>query len=230
MTTQTSRYLRNIVCLGAFAAVAAAMSPSAFALTFVNDPFGDASSTAYIGRHPGSGNNYIYWKNNATGACAFTYLGAGGLNDNYSISALGGDDTVLLVQRSTTFCGAPTSPLNFNGHFMSIFGGDGNDHLIGGSGDVYLYGQGGSDVLETSFGPVDLEGDDGNDTLVEYAGGPGSNGIFEASYGNDCLAINPTATPWFMQCSNGTDQWYSPGTMPADCEVFSSSCCPGLIC
>ena len=58
---------------------------------------------------------------------------------------------------------------------VQLFGGAGNDTLIGGSGNDLLFGGAGNDVLQGKGGDDQLFGGDGNDTLT---GGTGNDQMF----------------------------------------------------
>ena len=67
-----------------------------------------------------------------------------------------------------------------------LFGGDGNDTLIGGSGDDELFGGAGNDTLEGMGGNDLLFGGAGDDTLI---GGSGNDQLFGEA-GNDRMIWN----------------------------------------
>jgi Ca2+-binding RTX toxin-like protein len=68
-----------------------------------------------------------------------------------------------------------------------LFGGAGNDTLIGGSGNDLLFGGAGNDSLLGKGGNDLLFGGDGNDTLI---GGTGDDQVFGQD-GNDLMIWNP---------------------------------------
>jgi len=68
-----------------------------------------------------------------------------------------------------------------------LFGGDGNDTLIGGSAADMLFGQAGNDILLGKGGDDLLFGGTGNDTLT---GGVGTDQVFGEA-GNDTMIWNP---------------------------------------
>ncbi len=84
-----------------------------------------------------------------------------------------------------------------NGHRQIIYGGAGDDHLIGGSGDptrtTYsngstFYAGDGDDLLETSNAAEIMKGEAGNDTLIVQGGnGLGGDNIFGDDNGRDRL-------------------------------------------
>jgi Ca2+-binding RTX toxin-like protein len=69
----------------------------------------------------------------------------------------------------------------------NLFGGGGNDTLVGGSGNDLLFGQAGNDTLLGKGGNDLLFGGDGNDTLT---GGTGDDQVFGEG-GNDRMIWNP---------------------------------------
>jgi Ca2+-binding RTX toxin-like protein len=191
---------------------------------------GDPPVTAYVNQDPSDGSHWINWKNNKTGACAFSFLGNGGFAGDYLLSAgYAASAKIYVVTWSGSFCGYPMVPPNYNGHIFDVSTGLGNDTLQSGQGDTMLQGGGGDDLLITSG--WDAESNSGNDTIV--VNGSPANGYYAGAAGNDCLAISSSATPLLMTCGDGSDKWYGPGgpgNKPADCEVFYSYCCPFLIC
>ena len=64
-----------------------------------------------------------------------------------------------------------------------MFGGSGNDTVIGGNGRDFLYGESGNDTLIDTSGPTTMRGGPGNDTL---RGSNNGNSLFGDS-GNDVL-------------------------------------------
>jgi hypothetical protein len=199
----------------------------------VGDPFGNESSLGFVNRDPTDGTHWINWQNKATGACTFTFLGNGGFSDNIHVSLLGGDDTLIIVTASGgfNFCGFPMVGPNSNGRAISIIGFAGNDVISSATHFGAYIGNDGNDVLLSDRDGVALEGSAGDDTIQDSGFITGGTGAFSGSGGNDCMRINPFI-PGFQQmsCGSGTDSWSGPGTKPADCETFSTSCCPMVFC
>ena len=69
----------------------------------------------------------------------------------------------------------------------TLYGGNGNDVLVGGSGPDNLFGQSGNDTLDGKGGTDSLFGGANNDTLV---GGDGDDKVFGES-GDDRIVWNP---------------------------------------
>ncbi len=88
---------------------------------------------------------------------------------------LGGNDTITLDELNGALPRA------------NLFGGIGNDTLVGGSGADQLFGQGGNDTLLGKLGIDFLFGGGENDTLT---GGDGNDQVFGQS-GNDRMIWNP---------------------------------------
>jgi Ca2+-binding RTX toxin-like protein len=91
------------------------------------------------------------------------------------IFGLNGDDTLSLDETNGVL-----PPAN-------IFGGAGNDTLIGGSAADFLFGDVGNDQLFGKGGADFLFGGAGNDVLT---GGAGNDQVFGEA-GNDCMIWNP---------------------------------------
>src|SRR6185295_13208001 len=82
-----------------------------------------------------------------------------------------------------------------------LFGGDGNDSLIGGSGGDQLFGEDGNDTLLGRGGFDLLFGGAGNDTLT---GGDADDQMFGQG-GNDRMIWNPGDDSDLMEGGAGTD-------------------------
>ena len=82
-----------------------------------------------------------------------------------------------------------------------LFGGAGNDTLIGGSGNDQLFGGAGNDTLLGKAGNDLLFGGDGNDTLI---GGTGNDQMFGQA-GNDLMIWNPGEGTDLMEGGDGND-------------------------
>lgn len=109
-----------------------------------------------------------------------------------AISILGGSSSVANTSLIQVFGqgGNDTISLNeANGALprANLFGGSGNDVLMGGSGADMLFGQAGNDTLLGKGGNDLLFGGEGNDTLT---GGDGDDQVFGEA-GNDRLIWNP---------------------------------------
>jgi Ca2+-binding RTX toxin-like protein len=82
-----------------------------------------------------------------------------------------------------------------------LFGGDGNDTLVSGSGDDFLFGGAGNDTLESKGGSDLLLGGDGNDLLL---GGDGNDAMFGEA-GDDRMVWNPGEDDDLMEGGDGID-------------------------
>src|SRR6266436_3671535 len=74
-----------------------------------------------------------------------------------------------------------------HGHTVTIFGTEGNDHLVGTDGPDVILGRSGDDVVSGLGGDDILCGDNGNDTMI---GGDGNDIMFAAS-GDDTFSGGP---------------------------------------
>jgi Ca2+-binding RTX toxin-like protein len=83
----------------------------------------------------------------------------------------------------------------------NLFGGDGNDTLIGGSGADHLFGQAGNDTLLGKGGADLLFGGAGDDVLI---GGAGDDQVFGEA-GNDRLIWNPGDGSDLNEGGDGSD-------------------------
>jgi Ca2+-binding RTX toxin-like protein len=101
----------------------------------------------------------------------------------------GGDDTIALDEAQGALPAA------------QIFGGGGNDTLIGGSGADLLFGGSGNDALLGKGGNDQLFGGDGNDVLT---GGVGDDQVFGQA-GNDRMIWNPGDGSDLFEGGDGND-------------------------
>jgi Ca2+-binding RTX toxin-like protein len=114
------------------------------------------------------------------------------LVNNGAVAVLGGTPTVVNTSLIQVFGlgGNDTITLNESNGALpraNLFGGAGNDTLIGGSGGDMLFGQSGNDTLLGKGGNDFLFGGSENDTLT---GGDGDDQVFGES-GNDLMIWNP---------------------------------------
>lgn len=84
---------------------------------------------------------------------------------------------------------------------MTAHGGIGNDTIIGGGGNDYLYGEDGNDVLIGGYGNDYLSGGNGDD---ELSGGYGSDQL-DGGNGNDSLYGGVDGSPDFLTGGPGAD-------------------------
>jgi Ca2+-binding RTX toxin-like protein len=162
-------------------AVTASFSPAAGLLTV----FGDSL------------NNTIEVSRNAAG----NILVNGG-----AVAVLGGTPTVANTATIQVFgqAGNDTLRLNESSDALpasNLFGGAGNDTLIGGSGNDLLFGQAGNDTLEGKGGFDLLFGGDNNDTLT---GGDADDQVFGEG-GNDRMIWNPGDDTDLNEGGSGND-------------------------
>jgi hypothetical protein len=215
---QLSRWIAMVVtiCIGT----------PAFALISKSDPFGNSGSVAAIGRDPNDGNSHwIGWKESGTNNCSWQWIADGaGLNDDLSVAALGGNDTVIIAYTTwSSWCGFDLMPPILNGYSVDIYGGDGVDALVGSSSWGLLSGGPGDDWLETYSISTWITGEDGNDSI--YSGATtGSGSYTSGGSDNDCVQVHTGQTSPSSSCGSGTDNWAGPGTRPADCENTVSHC------
>src|ERR1700730_9230259 len=101
----------------------------------------------------------------------------------------GGNDTIALDEATGALPAA------------QLFGGAGNDTLIGGSGNDELFGGSGNDTLLGKGGDDLLFGGDGNDTLT---GGAGNDQVFGQG-GNDLMIWNPGDGSDLFEGGDGID-------------------------
>jgi Ca2+-binding RTX toxin-like protein len=99
------------------------------------------------------------------------------------VNGNGGDDTINLRYTDIYAKFGPVSCTVTK--TACVYGGSGNDTLIGGNGDNYLYGGAGDDILIGGSDENYLDGGTGHDRLI---GGSGVN-----TYHEDFASIYPTA-------------------------------------
>ena len=159
--------------------------------------------------------------------------GTGSLNDEVLIIAgAGANDSFRFVRSGVAVptdrdCGRLWAPLNFNGFFVEVDGGNGFNNFEGPTGAEDYRFQGGTDVdYMYVFGTTgDLLGRGGDDDFrsivttsssEEYSGSSGSDCIQDAS--NSRLSLS---------CGVDSD-FHNFSSAPADCENFIANICCGL--
>jgi Ca2+-binding RTX toxin-like protein len=162
-------------------AVTASFSPATGVLTI----FGDALDNNIIVSRNAAGNILI------NGGAVAIVGGTATVANTTLIQAFGqaGNDTITLDETNGALPRA------------NLFGGAGNDTLIGGSGADMLFGQSGNDTLLGKGGTDFLFGGADNDTLT---GGDGDDQVFGES-GNDRMVWNPGDDTDLNEGGSGTD-------------------------
>jgi Ca2+-binding RTX toxin-like protein len=218
-----------IICFGG---ITSARNASAQLVTLAN-PFGNDKVVAMVNFDPvpaEGGGTWISWQRVSDGACFFDQVGDDtGFDHDYMLESGENGDRIVIMHTLGTiqFCGFSSTEPNYNGHWMDIQGQGGPDDFETGDGDSNLDGGNGDNLL-TGGRVTWVDSGVGDDTI--WVTGVSNDGHYVSGGGNDCMHINTTATNAVMSCGNGTDQWYGPGTRPADCESTNFGCCPGLIC
>ncbi|MCA9553596.1 MAG: hypothetical protein KC933_26390 [Myxococcales bacterium] len=151
---------------------------------------------------------------------------AAGLSSDGEVIGSAGNDqlrmvtSTLILDTWASDCVGTWSPLEYNGHYFDLYGGDGDDTLYGGLGDTYLLGGDGDDILVVSSPIGRAYGQAGNDRLT----GPGAaQGYWlDGGPGDDC--IEAAGGTWAsLACGADTDRYYDPDAsslpFPADCET-----------
>ena len=211
------------VCLVALAlpVVLTAGEKQANALTFLNSPFGDSPVLIFVATI--SGEPWVAWQPLSGGQCAYNKLGdSSGLTDSYILSAGSGNDEALIPGFDWEGCGYALSEVNYQGHYVDIDGGDGDDYLVAyAGGDSWLYGAAGNDILEIAGNGSSAFGDLGNDKVSSYQ----SNNRLLGGSGNDCLWPHGGVAAE-VSCGSGSDKVItSPINASADCEVVGATSC-----
>lgn len=107
---------------------------------------------------------------------------------------------------------------------LILSGTDGPDHLIGGTGNDFLYGHGGDDRLEGGAGSDQLMGHAGNDTLLGGAGndyiyaGAGDD-LIDGGAGNDDIISGPGNDT--LTGGDGADRFFSAGNSESGTQVHT---------
>lgn len=134
---------------------------------------------------------------------ADTYIGGGGSDSvDYSLRS----EDLHLTPDGIADDGAPGEHDNIGADIATIFGGTGNDTIIGNAGPNLLVGAGGDDVLTGSAGDDTLLGRNGVDHLD---GGAGQDWL-EGDDGDDVLNGGPDVDQFFgdwpVGSATGADQ------------------------
>jgi len=91
-------------------------------------------------------------------------------------SCVSGCKTIIGTNKDDIIYGVPITD-------VTIYGLNGNDYIIGGSGNSVLYGGNGNDEINGGTGNAQMYGGNGDDVLI---GGPGNN-VIVGGPGNDQL-------------------------------------------
>ena len=139
-----------------------------------------------------------------------------------AVQVIGGQPTVANTTQMVVFGQAGNDMLvldESNGALppAQMFGGAGNDTIVGGSGGDLLFGQAGNDTLLGKGGNDFLFGGAGNDTLT---GGDGDDQVFGEG-GNDRMIWNPGDDTDLFEGGDGTDTAEVNGGNGA--EVFTAT-------
>jgi Ca2+-binding RTX toxin-like protein len=121
------------------------------------------------------------------------------------INALGGDDMIDLTQ----FTAVP----------VQVFGGDGNDTILGTPGNDLLDGGAGNDSIVGGAGNDTIQGGDGNDTVV---GGTGTDQLFGGA-GSDTFVWNPGDGSDVVEGGDGTDVLQFNGAAAAEAFALNAN-------
>ena len=210
--------------------IATAAAP-AMAATQVNTPFGSAPVVAVVGSRTFPNPwpvPIIVWQRVSDGSCSVQQLGsAAGLSADYEVHGGSGNDLIVVLgENGENFCGIPLTEIVYNGHYLDIFGGSGNDRLKCARGDTWLFGEAGNDHLYSQNPNGAQLGGTGNDSII-YGGQSGTAALYGED-GDDCLSSEfPRAI--VMDCGSGNDRWLlatQPPGGPVACETPASACGP----
>jgi hypothetical protein len=213
------------VCL---ATVGAARTASA--TLYVHSPFPDTHRVlADVGLYPGNGGNYVFWLDEDTSQCSFSFLGNGSVAQNTVVYAPANapfSDIQIFGGGSDTVCGLTVLPLVYGGFYVDLVGGAGSDTLFNVStGDTFISGQGGNDNLVDSRPGATITGGTGNDTV----GAANNNAVsyYDLGDGDDCLSTGGAFPPASrVICGTGFDTLVRGGPSTGQaCERFTTNNC-----
>lgn len=223
MIRPSSRLL--IVVALTCAAYATLAGGDALARTQLNSPFGaSAPVTVYAGSCGSAPCQLAVWQRKSDGACSTMTIGdgAGLFDDTELYGSSGADDmTVGIIHGLITFCGVNLVNLLYNGHYLDLYGRQGNDFVEANmTGDTWLFGEEGNDSI-FGVGPGIQFGGDGNDGM--QVSGPFPSNSQYGENGSDYLEqFNPIG---YADCGAGTDILHhgSTGAYPMNisCETFN---------
>jgi hypothetical protein len=196
------------------------------------NPFGNATTTAAIGNRVGLGAG-VLWRRVSDHMCAWTSLGPGSMNDDYTIQAGDGNNTITVASsgvevhcnslqgESMIFVGV----LSTGGHFLDIDLQGGTDFAHNAAFvDSFLFGGSGADILITFRGDGLVTGGSGNDKIHSLSSGTSEVLLGETDV--DCLADDNASAATFDCGPEGNDS-KATGKFPvnsATCENIVSSC------
>ena len=141
-------------------------------------------------------------------------------------SCVSGCKTIIGTNKDDIIYGVPITD-------VTIYGLNGNDYIIGGSGNSVLYGGNGNDEINGGTGNAQMYGGNGDDVLIGgpgnnvIVGGPGNDQLF-AGTGTDTL-IGGTGADFF-NCGSQTGTGGSPSSAvildfnPSEGDTKSTNC------
>jgi Ca2+-binding RTX toxin-like protein len=191
-----------------------------------SSPFGSSTPVvAIIGSY--NGQQIVQWQNQYTGACAQTVIGnASGLTDNWLIASGSGSDTIYRKGWHPTFCGKDIGELVYNGHYLDIDAGGGNDWVTLQTGDTWIYGGAGNDYMDSTDPYAHMYGQAGND-FVRSVSAFTDFDVLSGGDGDDCLEDMSWSAVSF-DCGPGANDRRHQSNAPANavgCELTTTAPC-----
>jgi Ca2+-binding RTX toxin-like protein len=221
------RRTKLLLAMMTMTAVGLASATRAEAAITVDNPFGSQRVFVIVG-HTSVG-PIVGFQSFATGECIVYSLGNGaGLNNDYTIRGSSGDDGMIVFGGfggggSGGYCGFTVSALLYNGHFLDIRAGSGNDAIHCGAGDSHCHGDGGNDGIQSYSGVGAIFGDSGRDNLTGLSAI--TTDSLSGGSGDDCLADPGNAHSRFDCGTQDVHDFYvSPASGRVSCEVAVSRC------
>jgi hypothetical protein len=121
-----------------------------------------SSGTAIAGQI--SGNQWVAFQPSGGGACQFFLLGGVQVSQDFRIVGSSGGDVIFAATGNTSLCGFTVQPLVQGSHWMLVFGQDGSDFIMGGSGPSQVMGGNHADIMGAGLHSTAWAvGDGGND-------------------------------------------------------------------
>jgi Ca2+-binding RTX toxin-like protein len=203
-------------------------SRSAQALTVTN-PFAGSNTVARVGNitGPDVAGAGIVFRTGSPARCAFVRIAAAnseGLTEDVIVSMGDGADSVTIhTGIPASFCSQfSVAPLAYNDFTLDFILDGGDDRMVAGTGDTWIYGNAGNDHIKSLNPTGRLFGGDGNDVLVA-ASSSGSGEELHGGAGDDCLE-KTVGSANVLDCGEGFDLRAGAALFIFACDQTTSRC------
>lgn len=222
MSLRTRKLVLSVLAFGALFATRGGVAE---ATTYLNNPYGDEHTDVVAGSS--GGYVFVVFRRRVDRDCSYYSVGTSANNntlaDNVVVSTFNGDD-VIGIQNAYLNCKEGQIAFGsfaFNGYYIDVYAGGGNDFVQVGQNFSYGFGESGHDRLVAKWPNAMLDGGSENDQLVFLATGSSSDAAYGRD-GNDCLWDQDFQFQ-AMDCGNGTDKFRSGMSANGLCELSTAT-------